>query len=352
MLFYYLFPLLIFIFVIPNYRKEWAGVLVMALLLFFSMFRGDDVGTDTIHYLENSYVGANHWLNKSSIFDADGRYEFLYYLLCLCVEKYQLSPRYIIYLLSVCSIVFMYLGARRMKINLALMALFYILTNMYIFSFNVARQFAAIGIMFYGVSFIKDDTWKKYLFFLWILIAGLLHNSMWLCVFLYFCRYLNFNRKKAGYIAYAVFLICAFIPFNDITIDLLSKLNIARYSDKYGTGSDFASTESMSVIGVAYKIIIGTIYYLIYKLRNKSEQTDFYDNLFLVFMFITAILAYGNLATFRFKLTFEIFCCMFMALYFSKLNLTKNSLFMIYSVIRFILIFRVASEYNPYQLQF
>lgn len=354
MIWYFAFPVLLYAFVVIGYRKQWVGVFVILILLFFSMFRGEHVGTDTATYIEGTEKVAEVFLSKGSFFEDNGRYEYLYYLISSIIFVFDLSPRLILNLFSFISIFFVYLGARKLKLNIALVALFYVLTNMYIFSFNVARQFAAIGLMFYGVSFLTELSWKKNLFFLWVLIGGMIHNSVMLCVPLYFCNVYCFNRYKSIKIVYIFFLIAAIVPFYAIAFKFFSLLGIGGYVDKYALDGDFQASDGFSIINIMYKIIFGSLCYFIFmrRYRNTKSQTDLYDNLFLIFMIINALLAYGNLATFRFKFNFEIFSCVFMALYFAQANRIKRPEFLIYTSIKLLLLFKVSMGYSPYYLQF
>lgn len=354
MIWYFVFPVFLYFIVICGYRKQWVGVFVILLLVFFSMFRGEEVGTDTASYMEGMDKVAEVFLSKDSFFDDNGRYEYLYYLLTVVIWLFDLSPRLMLFFFSFVSIYFVFLGAHRLKLNIALVALFYVLTNMYLFSFNVARQFAAIGLMFYGVSFLVETSWKKYLFFLWVFIGGMIHNSVLLCAPLFLCSVYDFNRTRIIKLFYAFFLLAAIIPFYKVAFMLLSLFGAGGYVEKYALDGDFGASDDFSILNIIYKFILATLCYYIFRLRNDDTdaRTDLFDNLFLVFILMNSLLAYGNLATFRFKFNFEIFSCIFMAIYFAQANNIKRPEFFIYTGMKLILLFKVSLDYSPYYLQF
>lgn len=351
MLWYFLFPVCFFIFVLSTHKYKWSGVVSVLILFFFSFYRGDYVGTDTVNYMDNIDSVVNVFLGKGSMFEDNGRYEYLYYLLCVIIYSNNLPERYIIDLFSVITFLFLFLGGRRYKIQLSLLCFFYVITNMYVFSFNVARQFAAISIMFYGSSYLKEHDWRRFAFFLWLFVSSMIHTSILLCVPLYVCRNISFNRIAIAKHVFRFYVFASIVPLTSLVFYLLTVVKVGSYSEHYGMGGDYAS-EGISLFSITYKLIMGLIFYIIFKNREYKDKTDLYDNLFLAFILINAILAYGNLATFRLKFNFEIFSCLFLTCYCMKMKKFQLPVLISYILVKSALMLKVALEQEPYYLQF
>ncbi len=353
MLWYILFPIFVFIVATSYNKKKWTGLILMLILLFFSMFRGSQVGTDTAGYIDRVDKISELFLYDANFNFEGGRTELLYYHLCSFIYLNGYSSRWIIYIFSIITFIFLYLGCIRHKINTSLFLLFYVLTTSYIISFNVARQFAAISICFFASSFLIESNWKKYLFLVFILVASLIHSSSIVLVVLFFSNMLKLDRGKWGIGLYVFALISVFLPLTNLALDLLSHLNmLSRYSESYGLGGTYSSSDN-GMLNYFFKPVIFTIYFLIYKARTKEKTTDIWDIFFLAFFFVQAIFATeGNVATYRIKFAFMPLLCGFFAICFKSMNKEKVPLFYLYCLIGYAMCVRMSLGYYPYYLQF
>lgn len=351
MLWYLFFPIFFLFFTFYTQKYKWSGIVSILLLFFFSFFRGDEVGTDTMNYMDNIDKVVNVFLGKDSFFEDNSRYEYFYYLVCVFIYSNNFPARYIVDFFSIITFLFLFLGGKRFKINIPLLCFFYVITNMYVFSFNISRQFAAISIMFYGASYLKEEDWRKYLFFFWVIIGGLFHTSILLCLPLYICKVLSVDRKKISKHVFRFYIFASIVPLSALAFYLLTIINFGSYSENYGSDGDYAS-EGISVINLIYKLLLGILLYFIFTKREHKRKTDLYDNLFIVFLLVNAFFAYGNLATFRLKFNFEILSCLFLTIYCSKWKNMKDPVFLLYIIIKSALMVKVAFEQEPYYLQF
>ena len=352
MLWYFTFPIFVFFYVTLIGNKKWAGLVLMIILLFFSMFRGDDVGTDTRNYMDIYDRISNLFLYDANYTFEGGRTELLYYYLCSFIYLNNLSPRIIIYVFSLITFVFLYFGCKKNKINISLFFLFYVLTTSYIISFNVARQFAAISICFYATSFLTENNWKKYLFVVIVLLASLIHTSSILFIVLLISDWIKINRLKVGLFIYLFSLLAIVLPLTDLAFSLFAKFNILERYDQYGASGDFATSEN-GLLNYVYKTILFTIYYAVYYIRTKDKKTDLWDILFLLFFLVQAVFATeGNLATYRIKFAFMPLMCSYFALVFARKNKNKEILYYSYCLIGYAMCIRVSLGYLPYSLQF
>lgn len=353
MLWYIFFPVFVFIVATSYSNKKWTGLTLMLILLFFSMFRGSEVGTDTADYIDKVDKISELFLYDANYTFEGGRTELLYYYLCTFLYMNGYSYRWIIYLFSIITFVFLFWGCKRYKINTSLFFLFYILTTCYIVSFNVARQFAAISICFFASSFLEESNWKKYIYPVLILVAALFHTSSILLIILFFSNKLKVNREKWGMGMYVFAMISVFVPLTDFAFDLLARANfLSRYSDTYGADGNYANSDN-GWLNYFFKPVIFTIYYMIYRIRTKAKDTDIWDVFYLVFFFVQAIFATeGNIATYRIKFAFMPFLCGYFAICFAKMNKEKESLFYLYCLIGYAMCVRMSLGYYPYYLQF
>lgn len=348
MLFYFVFPLFVILYVSVSYKKESTGIILMLLLLFFSMFRGDMVGTDTANYMDGLYDVVRVMYSKNSFFEDNSRYEYLYYLLCILVYEYNLPDRFIITAFSILTFVFLYLGSRRNQANVALVGLFYVLTSMYFLSYNIARQFVSISICFYAVSFLNDKNIKQYLFFLWVFVAFLFHKSSAVFLLCYFCKFFNFNRRNIGKIVFVVYFLFVVFPITSLLQQVLPLLNISFAGNVIEEGG----TYSTSLIGILYKLISGIILFKVYSYCANNEKTDLKDNLFLLYILMIALMAEGNLYFFRLKFNFMMLLCLYLADAFYRMDNRKKKIYTIYLLLLYFYSVRSVLEYHPYYLSF
>ena len=353
MLWYIVFPVFVFVVTTFAYKKQWTGVFLMIVLLFFSMFRGDWVGTDTIGYIDRVDKISELFLYDVNFNYEGGRTELLYYYLCSFIYLNNYPSRWIIYIFSIITFVFLFWGCKRYRINPSLFFLFYVLSTSYIISFNVSRQFAAISICFFATSFLTETNWKKYIFLVLIAVAYLIHASSIILLVLFFARMFKLNREKWGLGLYIFSLISVVLPLTNLAFEALSHFNFwARYSENYGIGGHYTASDNGS-LNYFFKPIIFTIYYLIYRFRSKEKKTDIWDNLFLCFFIVQAIFATeGNIATYRIKFAFMPLMCGYFAICFSQMNKNKAILYFAYSLIGYAMCVRMSLGYYPYYLQF
>lgn len=348
MFFYYLFPVFVLIIALWGYKKEWVGIVLFMLMLFFSMFRGDYVGTDTIHYLEGT--GARYYQFIETDVSSIGlsKYEIIFFGLNYLVYLNDLSPRVVIYFFSIITFLFLFLSARRFKVNTSLVALFYIFLNYYFWSFNVSRQLAALSICLFAISYINEKDKKKYLFFLWIIIASLIHNATITLLVVYLFKNIKVKRNVALLVTGLLYVSMILIPVTQLILVILKNMGFV-YTDDYGLGGAFKETE-MSAIGYIYQLINGFLLLMFYKYRTKEKKTDFLDVLFLFSMIVTAILVHGNLGTWRLTLNYTIIQCLYLSSCYERRNANAVPFFWAFLLMNYVFVTRF--DDGAYYLQF
>ncbi len=323
MAFYYIFPIIILIIALSGRENKRIGIFLFIILLFFSMFRGDNVGTDTLHYI---YAASTPYqvFKYGGVAD-DSRVELLYNFVNYCIYSNNLNPHYIIYFLSIITFAFLFLSARRFKVGYSLVVLFYVYLGYYYLSFNIARQIAAMSIALYGLSFMNEETKKKYLFFIWVLVAALIHNTVIIVAFAYFLRKIHFNKRYAALIVGTLYVVFMIFPITPFLMNFLGDMNMS-YSSIYGKGGNFDIMDK-SIIGVLYHVFNGVLLLTIFLKYKEGSKTDFNDNYFLMSLLVFASLYHGNLATYRFAMIFTVFQCIYLSSIFTY-SLSKKIAFL------------------------
>ena len=218
----------------------WAAFLLMGLM---TIFRGDEVGTDTTAYLMYSaehrieeyivtgmtYMIANDYINNRSIIYVSGF--VTYFFSFLCMRKYRIDVRYF--------------------------SLFFIISGFFAMSMNVARQVAATAIIAYFLPYIYNEKWKKsLLFFVGCILGAGFHLSSLFLVYLYSFRFVHTSTKNNQLL---IVILGSAILLNIIPIDTIMQ---AFMPDVY-QGEYLGATQrtlTVSILGYLYRVLILFVY--------------------------------------------------------------------------------------------
>ncbi len=356
MLWYFVFPIFISAYALSCYKKKQAGIVIMVLLLFFSMFRAPQVGNDTKPYLENvgnaSFLSSTYSVGEN--FELGNR-DIVFYYLCYLIESNNLPPQTVLYFLSIVTIIFLYFACKRFGANFSLFLFFYVLMTAYLLSLNIARQMAAVSICFYATSLLTVASPKRFLFWLWILIAVLIHSSAFIGIVVFPLYLFHFDRRKVGLIVYLFSVLGIFIPMSGFFMRLFGYLTFfSSLNDSYGLQSDWGLAQ-VDILGVAYKLLTFTLFYLIYRSFSRDKKTSFIDNLFLFSLLFNGIFAAeASLATTRIRYYFLVYQALYFAFYFYNFKADKNK--STYLAVLFLsqmfLLIRISLGYAPYSMDF
>lgn len=329
MVWYYLFPIVI-LYIATNWKdSRKAGFLVLAFFLFFSMFRGDEVGVDTMNYMERYWRHAI--FTESFSWDTIGHSsEVLYVLLCQVLYYNDLPPRLIIYVFSIITIGGLFFASKRTGLSMAMVGLFYLLTNHYLYSLAAARQLAAVSFCLIASTYLNEEGRKKYLFFLFTLLAATFHVSTLFFIIVYPLKYISVNRKMAAIIVSVFFVVALFLPMDGLLNNIMGGMGDLDYAESYGAGSDY-ETKGKSLMGLLYNSILFSINILIYMLSRPKQKTNIEDNLFLFSLIITAFFTYSSMVTHRMIFTFSVIQCLYYTRFFTeRVNLNTPNIKLIY----------------------
>lgn len=330
MAWYVLFPLFLIIVATFGYKRKEVGYFMLFLLFFFSAFRGDAVGHDTMSYMDVNDVQYKASLNANFEFDDIGtKVEVLNNVMNAFVYYGNFDLRFIIYIYSFVTIWVFYLAVRRFNANIAFSCLFYVLFSLYFYSLTAARQLCAASFLLYAYSFLCNAGKWRILFFVWVIVATLIHSFSIFFIFLYFVKDIRFNRKKTAVITFFICLALLLSPIDILSLgaELLGSEKILRYL------FSFLSDEGLSFIGKFFQIIKFFILVYVFYVRNNEEKTDSLDN-----TFITSVLLYALVSSYpgiigRIHYDLSIIQCVYFALYLASNNrIMRRSCFCLYIV--------------------
>lgn len=183
------------------------GVLLPCIL---AGMRADTIGTDVKVYVEPLYNAAKQSTSFFSYLDQRwyviwrymyvGEFEIGFTTLIYIIGKLGGSLATVLFFIQVLIVAPIYLGLKKMKNRYPVcfgMLVFYLL--FYNTSLNMMRQWIAMSILFYGLSYLFDNKKKNYL--ITILLACLFHTSALMGVAIYFL--FIYSQKQRSYIKIA-----------------------------------------------------------------------------------------------------------------------------------------------------
>lgn len=327
--FYYVFPAVLSLITLMGYKKKSTGYIILLILLFFSMFRGDHVGNDTLNYMSDSsiqYRGGSLEFEVSSDYISSNfgsNTEFLDILLHRLVYRLNLSPRVIIYFYSLITLILLYFALKRFKVNTSIGLLVYVLIGLYYFSLTAARQMTAVSIVLWGMQYmikngknhnlklhVKQPPLQKYQnlinFSGSILIASMIHASAIFYIVIYPLKYIRINRKIISFCLISLSLICVLLSFNimNIIFRLFDMEYVARYMGLFDEGG-------RGFMGRLFDLIRFAIYIYLFIYCTKRKNTNTYDMLYATAIILLALFVQSNGLLARITYYLTVFICIY-----------------------------------------
>lgn len=335
-LWYYLFPLAITLIAVIGYRRNKAGIIVLLLLLFFSMFRGDNVGNDTLRYMDSGYISTKSESFSSfdfnfSTFDFEEDFgrnlELGSLLLNYIVYKTHSSARIIIYVYALIAMLFLYFSLKKIGVSTAIGLMFYVLLSLFFFSLSASRQMAAISIFCFGITYIFNDDRKKYFFFVYLLLAALFHASAVFYFWVFFAPHIKINRNIVLIIVSAFCLFSCFTSYDiaDLIYSTFKMEYIQAYEGLY-------DVNNRSFMGRVFDFLTFSffIYSFYYRRKDAKEQkSDTYDVLFALAIILMALFSHVSMLIARVTYYLVIFICLYMAMLSKESNCMKKQNFLL-----------------------
>lgn len=234
-----LFSLLLLSLLSANrYGKRYSSLLLFVgggTLLIVAAFRDVSVGTDTLGY----YLSFNNIHNEdiTRVYSGTQYGWYLYNIFMHDYFNYSVF-QFVNYLIIIVG--FCYFIHKESQNSILSLLLFFLLCN-YTTSFNIMRQYIAIGIVSIALTLMETHPKR---FIVLILVASLFHFSALLCLVLFpIKKMLSIKNKKWVLITLAISFILGFF-FTDALKALVSLLEVfsflnegvPQYTSAWGTG--------------------------------------------------------------------------------------------------------------------
>lgn len=272
--------------------------LLLFVLIYFAGYR-DGLGKDWLQYVKRLDVYTSI---DSLVF---GFSEPLFSLIGIMIDSTILSP---IFLFLFCAII-TNVGIGRFlfedeKFAISAVLLYIFMPTLYFMSFNITRQFFAVGLFFFALQYV-GKSFPKY--FLCVFIGALMHMSAILLLPIYWLLKIKISRH---YLIPSIIII--------MLLAAIALRSIAGMDVKYSEGASSDDTMTPSGMILLYNlffipfILSKRIYYSI---SNRNR------NLFLLFI-ITIDLSYFNYLFYR--LSYFFFPVVTLVFPYILYKLTKN----------------------------
>lgn len=260
----YLIMYIVALYAIINYKNVKVGYIVWGILFFFSAFRGDTVGRDTQTYLDELYIASRSSLEIGT--SATSTMEIFSNAVFRIVALTD-SPRIIIFFFSIVTFVFLFLLHKRAKINLSFLMMVFLLGGGYLYTFNISRQWAAIAVAVYAVSFIFEPKWKKsLLFFPVIFLATGIHFLSISYIVIYLIRFVRVNFITA------ILIMVASLIIGIYSVDIVGISTNSVFDNYFSTyEQNLSIREERSMMGRIATLYSMILYiYVIYKMEKLN----------------------------------------------------------------------------------
>ncbi|MDY0839809.1 EpsG family protein [Lacticaseibacillus paracasei] len=274
------------------------GFFFILALIGLYIWRGNTVGTD--------YPMYNMFLAQPSTYlegvGVESGYVWLY-----GIAAAKQWPLFVTTVSSLMTLVGLYLFALRVKVATPMFASMDVLTYVYLSSFNLVRQMAAMGICFTGLAlFTPEDEktpfqwhfwWRYVIYVILVVIAMRFHSSVVIALVLPFCMYIKVKPWMAwtGLVLTTVGFV---FELGNRLVPILSRF-FPHYLAKYsGDMSAFLETGTKGLIAfipvlIQFLIIIAIIHYD----PDFVESHQWLTALYLIFL--TWFVMAGNQAAIR-----------------------------------------------------
>lgn len=295
MIFYFSILLILWIagFLLKN---KYIDLFCFILILLFTVFRGEKIGIDTTSYINYS-ITSNEL--KS----------YQYINTFLCSFKNLRGTYFLVFVYGLIEYLGFLVACRRFKVSLSQFLFFFVLLGYWNISLNIARQYCAIALMLIAYTYLFEEGWKKYLFFLITILACGFHNSCIIFMSLYFVRFGDVSKVKPyfiiGFISFLYILMQSQIydDFKIWTAAFETTMDIDYYSDF------FKETEvtERSIGGMIIDILtlaFNTFVLISLSRKNKTKECRIVLSLFFFAMIADVFFAglYGSFGRFRYTL--------------------------------------------------
>lgn len=187
-----------------------------------------------------------------------------YKLLNQIIGAYTNNPQILYIVTSAITLLLIVYGIYKYSNNPA-MSLYLFMTMGYIFSsFNILRQYIAIGLIFVGLKFIKENKFAPFLML--VLVAMTFHKTAIIMIPMFFILRL---RIKQSYFFMITMACIALVPLRGVLRDILVNIFYPQYA-----GTDLIQPLSLFEF-IYYAVIFFLLIIMCYAYKEKFFKDDY-----------------------------------------------------------------------------
>ena len=196
------------------------------------------------------------------------------------ISNFFNSKRCMFVIYEFLTLLFTFLGLKRIKEKCRPLALLLFLLMFYATGFNIMKQMLAVSIVFYAYKYLEEKNFVKWL--IWMIIANMFHSTAIIFVLLY--PIVNSKNKYLKIIMPVLFAVLVFYYSNIII--LLTRIPIFA---KFGVYAD-AYTKTTINNRKFYLELVVLLYIIFYKkkLNNYWKKNEMYCFLYLLGVILMA----------------------------------------------------------------
>lgn len=295
-----------------NTNNKYLVAAVFLVLFLVSAFRGVTVGTDTNNYYQ---------LYKGTAVSV--RLEPGFALFFMGCRALGVPYRVILIIFAAIMFTLLYVFTYKEKKRPLMILLFFFLLG-YCFSFfNVTRQVLAAGILLFAYRN-REKQGNIYLFFLYIVLAMMLHKSAFVGVILFFLPKMKIPGSYIVLLLPLTFIFPFLIPTNEIIDYLTSHVGFLEHYDVYSGQSD---KQMFSV-----NRLLMNIFYMYLAHRYENAKDDIYFIAAVLGLIILNLFPFSGIVI-RIAMYFQIAQIVFLTNYYDSASNVDRTLILAYSFV-------------------
>lgn len=278
-----------------SFNKIFIGISLI-ILVCVAAFRGSTVGTDYPMYNSFYYNSNVLPLFSSSL-------EFIFVFLCKFFNLFFASPWIMFGFIAFYMYYCVYKNSIKLTKYYELAIFLFLAFGFYTNSFNIVRQWMAIPLLYLGMYYINEKSYKKGVP---IFIIGLLshYTSIITIPFFFLCNRIKSNKTRILIVIISILFYLNLNSFMDFLYMLFLRLNFGPKYLKYFT-NDIYNSLNTNVLVMPMFTLVTFIGYMIFSKKNieVNKQENFLVNT-TVFGFLTSLIGTKNVMFQRLQMYF------------------------------------------------
>lgn len=276
--------------------------IVIILMFLVSFFRGERVGLDTRGYSHPSFGVES--------FSGTRLFEVFYHYIAINFVPYVQHS--VIFIFSIITFVFLYLSARRFKVDPIIVFLFFFIFGFYDLSLNICRQFAAASVLLYSYSFISEKGKKSLYFFPLVFFSASIHSSSLVMLIFYPLKYVDISKINR-YVFAIICIVILYFGMTNLNSEFMKwavAFNIGDEMESYAYYFQETDLIDRSGIGLVVSILcmllkFFVLYRVLYFYDYKQERIKVVPTLFFISILLSILFSslYGNLGRLRYSVS-------------------------------------------------